>query len=383
MYRSHLTLINRLFISMHMKQHAHRGANTLLIKDINTISVLNALHDTKSASIRELAGLCSLSVVTVSTIVKQLLKEGRILKGDMTPSEGGRPSQRYMFNSRHQLGLIMFTREISGIDSVCLRLFDLYGNNLKSQNYAMPEIDPEKIQSLLDIWVADFPAIRAIGFGLPGIEHKGSMIILDYKALVGTPIIERFQSRYGIPVMVENDVNAAVVGLAHAVNTSTAATSMADTPEADTGMEAPTAASCEIYVYFPRKYPPGAGINLNGRLIKGRRNFAGEIGWLPLGIEWGPKTADSFQASTDAAARVLTSLTSVLDPDRITIYGEHLTKNHMEKIRQLCREQLSGWELPEIQLSDDFSLDFEQGMKHLTLNLLKQNRKEQQWPHYY
>ncbi|MFW5801165.1 MAG: winged helix-turn-helix domain-containing protein, partial [Spirochaeta sp.] len=75
-----------------MKLH-HSGASTLLIKDMNTVSVLNALYDTETASIKELSEVCSLSVVTVSTIVKQLLKDGRITKGDLAPSEGGRPSQ--------------------------------------------------------------------------------------------------------------------------------------------------------------------------------------------------------------------------------------------------------------------------------------------------
>ncbi|GAB6090598.1 ROK family transcriptional regulator [Spirochaeta dissipatitropha] len=344
-----------------MKKQHNSGASTLLIKDMNTISVLNALYDAQEANIKELAEICSLSVVTVSTIIKQLLKDGRVTKGNLAPSEGGRPSQRYVFNRSHKLGLVLFTRELKGIDSVCLRLFDLYGTSLKSEDYTMPDIDPDKIEALLAEWISGFPSVGAIGLGLPGIEHKGSMIILDYKALVGTPIIERFTSRFGIPVMVENDVNAAVIGRAHATGEGT---------------------DCEIYVYFPRKYPPGAGIHLNGRLVKGKRNFAGEIGWLPLGIEWGPETADSFQASTEAAARVLSSLSAVLDPESITIYGEHLSIEHIERIRQLCRKQLTGWELPEINLSDDFSMDYEQGMKHLTLNLLEQNRKEQQWPHY-
>ncbi|MFW6363258.1 MAG: hypothetical protein ACOC0D_05380, partial [Spirochaeta sp.] len=100
------------------------------------------------------------------------------------------------------------------------------------------------------------------------------------------------------------------------------------------------------------------------------------------GIEWGPETADSFQAGTEAVSKVLSSMTAVLDPDRITVYGEHLTPEHMDRIRQRCRQQLNGWELPEITLSDDFSMDFEQGMKLLTLNYLERNRKEQQWPHY-
>ncbi len=332
-----------------MKQAKHSGVSTLLVKDINTKSVLHILKEAHTATVRELSAASGLSAVTVKSIISMLRAEGRAIPDGTVPSQGGRPSQCYRFNEQHALGLLLFARELHGIDTLCLRVIDLYGTVLDSTDCRMPSMEYEAVESLIAQKIGPFSRIRAVGIGLPGIEYEGSMVSLDYEALVGTPIIERLHSRFRIPILVENDVNAAVLGRS----------------------EGEHQGNCEVYIYFPRKYPPGAGIRVNGTLIKGGRHFAGEIGWLPLDIQWGPETADSFEACTTTAAKVVMCITAVLDPDSVVLYGEHFTEAHLEQIRIICRSRLPEQVLPEFSLSKDFTADFEQGLKYLTLNLLE------------
>lgn len=226
---------------------------------------------------------------------------------------------------------------------------DLYGQVVSSENNAVDEVTVERIEGLVASAMESYGAIKSIGFGLPGIELGGTIVALDYDDFVGSPIVERFKQRFGIPVVVENDVNAAVLGRAFDQ----------DAPEN------------EVYMYFPRKYPPGAGIRANGQLIKGRHHFAGEIGWLPLGIKWGPTLVDSFEDFCRAVAQVALSSISMLDPDSVVLFGEFLTNKHLERIKEHCRSQLPEGIALSICLADDFSGDFQKGLIGLTLQGLE------------
>ena len=46
--------------------------------------------------------------------------------------------------------------------------------------------------------------------------------------------------------------------------------------------------NCEsiVGIYMPSKYPPGSSICLNGKILKGKNNLAGEIKYLPCDIDW-------------------------------------------------------------------------------------------------
>jgi len=332
-----------------MNSSEKSGVSTLFVKDLNTKTVLNTLKHARTATVRDLAAASGLSTVTVKGILNKLVEQHQAVPDGMAPSSGGRPSQRYRFNEQFMLGLLLYAREIDGKDSVCLRVADLYGDILDAADHEMPHIRSEDIEALIAEKIEAYPRIQAVGIGLPGIEYQGSIVSLDYKSLIGMPIIRQMQSRFGLPVVFENDVNAAVLGR-----------SGNDSPE-----------GTEIYIYFPRKYPPGAGIRVNGKLIKGSRHFAGEVGYLPLGIRWGEETADSFEDCSSAAAQVIISLTAVLDPDSVVLYGEHITNSHLERIREICRSQLPGHVLENLTCSGDFSADFEQGLKYLILNLLE------------
>ncbi|SIQ08772.1 ROK family protein [Alkalispirochaeta americana] len=330
-----------------MNTERPHGASTLIVKDLNAQSVLRCLKEAQTATVRQLAGASGLSVVTVKAIMTSLVDQGKAFIGGKAPSGGGRPSQRYIFNEKHSLGLVIFTREVDGKDTVFLRVVDLYGQTLDSESIEIPSLGPDELETLIGEKILQFNRLQAISLGLPGIEYKGTIVSVDYKALIGIPLADRLRSRFGMPVLVENDVNAAVLGR-----------------------------DCEAYIYFPRKYPPGAGLLIQGTLLKGCHHFAGEIGWLPLGISWGPETADSFEDCCSAAAKVVASLTAVVDPASVVLYGEHLGKEHLQRIGELCRNLLPAQALPTLHCSEDFTADFEQGLKKILLNLLDENLLE-------
>lgn len=332
-----------------MKFQEVHGSNARTMKDRNTRVVLEALRARKMGTVRFLAEQTGLSAVTVGSIIQELIHEGRVLPGELAPSEGGRPAQQFIFNGHFQHGLAVFSRELGGVDTLCFRVVDLLGGVVGRRDVPLGQITPENLEEQVAIILDEDPSIGALGFGVPGIELGGTIVALDYPAFREVNLVERLTGRFARPVRVENDVNAAALGR---------------------GIQADPRHS-EVCIYFPRKYPPGAGIRVDGRLIKGARHFAGEVAWLPLGIAWGPELADSRDDFIAAAARVVVSLVAVVDPQSVVLYGEFLTPDYREGIIARCRKLLPrDMELPEILCPGDFSGDFEQGLIGITLELL-------------
>lgn len=324
--------------------------NALAVKQHNSRLVLSALKASGSATVRDLAASTGLSAPTVGTLVQELVGTGAAAEGNLVPSQGGRPSRLYRFNPVHRLALAVFTREVDGQDTVCLRVADLDGEVVAAEDHPFQPSSLADFEPLLDGLLSRFPAVAALGFGLPGIEYGGTITALDYRALVGTPILTHFEQRYRIPVLFENDVNAAVLGRGRR----------------------PGAPASEAYLYFPQKYTPGCGLRIDGRLLKGHRHFAGEVGWLPFDIRWGDATLTADPALFgEAAARVVTSLTAVVAPESVVLFGEFLTPSHLDLIAARCRTQLPRDVVPALSLATDFTADFQEGLVGLTLDRIE------------
>ncbi|MCL6460029.1 MAG: ROK family protein, partial [Gorillibacterium sp.] len=248
--------------------------------------------------------------------------------------------------------LILFPYEINGVIHVQSYVVNLSGKSVYDRDRQVENVDLTSLKQIIDQWLITCPSIQAIGFGLPGTEYDGQMIVSDYKDLLGVSVTEYFRTRYQMPIIMENDVNAAVIGFSNrnqlAVDSSI------------------------VYLYFPDHYPPGAGIILNGKLYKGRGNFAGEVSNMPLGISWGEDyLLESTEEVCEAIAKLTVAVSCVLNPDLVILHGNFLRPDHLPCIVQKCSEQLPLNVVPQIAFSKDFAADYLTGMIIQTLNTLK------------
>jgi len=65
--------------------------------------------------------------VTVSTILQKLVDDQVAVKANLVASMGGRPAQQFRFNENYAHVLILFTHEQDGIDTLYLRVVNLFG----------------------------------------------------------------------------------------------------------------------------------------------------------------------------------------------------------------------------------------------------------------
>lgn len=328
------------------------SGNALVMKEVNINLVRRTLKAKIEATKQQLAQETGLSLVTVGTVLQQLVQNGEVFDADMVASSGGRPAHRFRFNENYAHALIVFTQEHNELATAYLRVVNLFGDSICGQNVELEDVTMECFEPYIESLLIQYPTIRAIGFGLPGVEFEGRMIVTDHPGLIGKPIVGHYSELYELPVLVENDVNAAVIGFCRRRQVACEAAA--------------------LYLYFPGKSPPGSGIYIDGKLYKGNGGFAGEVASVPLGIDWCDTALyDDFEKCCDATARLIVSICSIINPYTIIMHASFITPEHIEGIAKRCAEQLPKGVVPTLGISQNFLQDYQYGMAFETLALLE------------
>lgn len=308
-------------------------ANSLLMKEVNISLVRKELQNLRRATKAELSLGTGLSVVTVNSIINRFLRDGEVFEGGFEPSRGGRPARLYEYNGNHSLILAIYVRQKGCNELIMARAVNIFEEIVYQEDLEVPQITLSIFEPVIARALIEYPRITAIGFGLPGVEVDGKILANDYSSIVGCHFVHHYESRFKLPVLWENDVNAAVMGYYHRKHK-------------DRGGNI-------IGIYFPDRYGPGAGIMLEGHLYKGKNHFAGEVGGIP-DFNWDKmKTGDYI--------KIICILCYTMAPDTIVIYRTLWNGIDRDKIREGLLKELNSYLMPELVFSDDFDEDYKWG----------------------
>jgi ROK family/Winged helix-turn-helix DNA-binding len=187
-------------------------ARSNTIRDINRQIILNYVRETGSVSRADLARVTDLQRSSVSLIVDELLKADLIeeIEGE---SSGGRPPQL--------LSLKTFKPVAIGIDlgkqTTTMGTSDLSGRLLEKIEFPT---DPDIKQTISRIIEntqyfinKSAGAIEAIGICVPGLVESWNRNVINVPHLDWhyPKIAETIQKATGLPVLIENDTNAAAL----------------------------------------------------------------------------------------------------------------------------------------------------------------------------
>lgn len=111
--------------------------------------------------------------------------------------------------------------------------------------------------------------IEGIGFGLPGqVDFKSGIVrlITNIPGWVEIPLVKMIEDEFHIPTRIDNDVRCAALG------------------ELNFG----AGKGCENLICITVGTGIGSGLIINGKLVRGASNAAGEIGHIKLQMHDGP-----------------------------------------------------------------------------------------------
>jgi predicted NBD/HSP70 family sugar kinase len=241
------------------------------LRRLNLERVLRAAMARDAAFTRaELMSATGLSAPTVGTIACHLIQVGLLTDLGTGPSRGGRRPGRMEFNARH--------RVVAGIDlgptRTRLALADLRGEVLVHRVLATPPEDQpadllrtvaRAVQTLMSEAGIQPARLIAVGAGAPGIVNRSRGMVVELapnlKGWSDVPMGAILREALEAPVVVENDVNLAVLG------------------EHWKG----AARGHDTCAFLSFGTGIGAGIMVDGHLHHGAHFLAGQIGFMSMG----------------------------------------------------------------------------------------------------
>lgn len=235
----------------------------------NEVRVLKRVYDFGPISRASLARQLQLSRASITLVAKRLIALNLLIevgKGDTT-ERGGRKEVLLMVNPQSGYVLsIQIERDFSKVGLLYLNSNIIFSETLFYSNGSSPQHVFESIfqfvQNAFAEYRIDQEKILGIGVGLPGIidYQSGMLREAETNSWQGFPIKETLQQMFELPVFIENDVKTLTLG------------------EYQFGAGRHDRDLVCIWV----GNGIGAGIIVDGHLLRGVTSSAGEIGYNEL-----------------------------------------------------------------------------------------------------
>jgi predicted NBD/HSP70 family sugar kinase len=328
-----------------------KKASSLLVKEINRNCVRKHLLTQHSATNAQIAAATGLSFMTVRSILSEMIGSGEVAPGSRIPSDGGRPSEEYLYQSGYSHAVLLFGYQNENRNLIRVRVLNLFGECVYTEEQDFGEILCDSFDPMLSRAFHAAGRASILVLGLPGVEENGVITKNDYRGLIGDTFLKHCRERYEVPVLFVNDVNAAVFGYSGRVGAQTEQTAVAA-------------------IYFPRLYSPGMGLVIGGKIYTGEHRLAGEIGHLPIGVDWLHLPYGDRERFADAAARLLATVICITAPKRTILYGDFLGESDAGRIREQTREMLHSDFEVELETAASLEPDFEAGLSSIALDHL-------------
>lgn len=253
--------------------HAPGKADQGVVRQHNASIVLHQLRLHAPLSRADLARRIGLNRSTVSSIVTQLLHQGFIHETARQTDKVGRPGLALELNPGGgcAVGVEM---DAEGIHVI---LTDFVANVLWRRRVSLGLGESQEshlhcaeilVRQALDHAAGHGVRVLGIGLALPGLVdvEQGRLTFAPSMQWEAIDFRRRWSERFGLPVMVENNANAAALG------------------EFYFG----AARNTHNFIYLGAGATVGGGIVINGEIFRGRGGFAGEIGHMTLDPDGAP-----------------------------------------------------------------------------------------------
>jgi predicted NBD/HSP70 family sugar kinase len=250
---------------------AHRGTS----REINRQILLNLVRTRQPISRAELARLMGVRRGAISRLVQDLLDSHQVFEGAKGDSKRGRKPQHLFIETRQRCALAV---DISASRTL-VQLTDPLGHPLADiEELATPErtddLVPQLAAHITGLLNAHPDAGECLGVGVAvaGLVDtaQGRLRLAPTLGWKDVALRDPLEDALGVPVFVENSVKACVLAQVWAVR-------------GQTGADGPV-------VFVNASDGVGVGIALDGQLMRGAHNGAGEFGHVPLSFD-GPRCA--------------------------------------------------------------------------------------------
>lgn len=239
------------------------------MKSVNKTTILNKIRLSGSISRADIARETGITPPTVSSIVKELIRENLVIESRLGQSIGGRKPTLLQLkeDGYYVIGMDAGSKIIKGIIS------DLVGNIYSRVEVDIhPNITNEEfltslsavVEQLLGDYKQHIDMILGIGVAMHGVIdiETGTSITSVNSGLINVPIKKTLEKRFDLPVFVENNSRAMTLGEYWFGNGS----------------------ASKRFAVINIGRGVGSGLIDDNKLIHGAHGVAGEIGHVSISI---------------------------------------------------------------------------------------------------
>jgi predicted NBD/HSP70 family sugar kinase len=283
-------------INPHDFKVARRGTS----REINRQIALNLIRAHQPVSRADLARLMNVRRGVASLLVSELLSESLIFEGALGESVGRGRRPTFLYNDSRE-------RSVFGVDIRASRTYilvtDLVGRQLgvvssfqtnRDVDVLIPEL-ARRIKQILSDY-KEVGACEGVGVSVPGMvdPSKGRVVHARTLSWHDVNLRDPLALALGIPVQIENSGKACALAQLWATRTDVIASGNSVFVSVSDGV--------------------GVGIVVNGEVLRGRHNTAGEFGHVPLSID-GPKCSCGATGCWEAYVSNLATLSRYFGRD--------------------------------------------------------------------
>ncbi len=297
----------------------------------------------------------SLSMATCANTINDMLENKEVIQVDRTELQIGRPAVKYTYNRDylHVIGISIFNEHYKY--TVKTVVTDALGIIRDHRYFDYEEFQYADLIYLLQDELKRDPLIQGIEIGVPGVINEGVLEKCDILSLTGLELGRMLEEELGIEVEVKNDMEYMAYGAYH-------------TKAKSRGNMAA--------LYFPNgsKGIAGCGFVIEGKVLKGFSNFAGELYVIPeaFGVSR-QKQLSAWKNREDflkyAAHMVLIVIASI-NPEEIIIMGSDVKDEELPCIRKYCASVVPKKHMVDIRIDHEYEKTYSKGLVQSALNRL-------------
>lgn len=240
------------------------------MKSVNKTTILNKIRLTGSISRADISRETGITPPTVSSIVRELIRDNLVIESHLGQSIGGRKPTLLQLkeDGYYVIGMDAGSKTIKGIVS------DLVGNIYSREEVEIhPNITKEEfltslsalVEQLLKGYKQHLGKFLGIGVAMHGIIDikSGTSLTSVNSGLISVPIKETLEERFDLPVFVENNSRAMTIGEYWFGNGGTT----------------------KRFAVINIGRGVGAGLIVDNKLIHGAQGVNGEIGHASISLD--------------------------------------------------------------------------------------------------
>lgn len=302
------------------------------IRNRNFADILETLRRHAPCSLAQISEETGIGLTTVKKCMEQGVKLGMVVYGEIAESTGGRKAQLFCPNPEYQYYLMIL---VDNNDFVC-RLYDFNRRCVEESRRPFPmEGFFQQLCKEIHTFTAEYD-VGTLCLSMPCVMKNGAIVDWYYNpALQGFPLQEELEQRFGIHVLVQNDMKLTVLGAA-------------SHPD--------EAASRNLVTAQFGHNGIGVGEMVNGQVLEGFSGFAGEVGYT-RGIR-------KDIMGTAYLARIARSVIICINPQKIIFYRSN-RQNRFDKIFEEAVRGLPSYAIPEYTVSEAYFQDMTDGFFRL------------------